>query len=43
MNQILALQQLTVEVDVEQEEGVAWPPCFSIHESLWTNPTTTTM
>ncbi|MCZ4098557.1 MULTISPECIES: hypothetical protein [Streptomyces] len=42
MNQILALQELTVEVDAEQE-GAFWPPCFSIHESLWTNPTTTTM
>jgi hypothetical protein len=38
MNQILALQQLAVE---PEEEGY-WAPCFSIYESHWTNPTTTT-
>ncbi|MEU3464508.1 hypothetical protein ABZ721_31725 [Streptomyces sp. NPDC006733] len=41
MNQILALQELTVEVDPD-EEG-AFFPCFSIHASMWTEPTTTTM
>lgn len=38
MNQILALQQLTVD---EGEEGL-WPPCFSFHQSFLTNPSTTT-